>query len=99
MRWQVRGSTTPCEEQAYILRHSRSSGLVIQDATSLQVQLPPPLFLACPSFTPFLSLLAELAAEFLQFLAHITFHQSHTCTPFQRFMHLKSFAEMVVEFR
>ena len=27
---QVRGSTTPVEEQAYILRHSRSSGLIIQ---------------------------------------------------------------------
>jgi len=36
----VRGSTTPCEEQAYILRHSRSSGLVIQDAASLQRLLP-----------------------------------------------------------
>lgn len=37
---QVRGSTTPVEEQAYILRHSRSSGLVIQDSASLQRLLP-----------------------------------------------------------
>lgn len=36
----VRGSTTPCAEQAYILRHSRSSGLIIQDAASLQRLLP-----------------------------------------------------------
>lgn len=27
---QVRGSTTPVEEQAYILRQSRSSGLIVQ---------------------------------------------------------------------
>lgn len=37
---QVRGSTTPVEEQAYILRHSRSSGLIIQDGPSLERLLP-----------------------------------------------------------
>ena len=68
MREQVRGSTTPCEEQAYILRHSRSSGLVIQDATSLQVQPPPPPSGFSPSFTPLSGLPAEIAAELFQFL-------------------------------
>jgi hypothetical protein len=34
---QVRGSTTPVEEQAYILRHSRSSGLIVQVHLSCQL--------------------------------------------------------------
>ena len=37
---QVRGSSTPAEEQAYILRHSQSVGLVIQDAQALEKLLP-----------------------------------------------------------
>jgi hypothetical protein len=37
-RAQVRGSTTPVEEQAYILRHSRSSGLIVQVHPSCQLR-------------------------------------------------------------
>lgn len=37
---QVRGSTTPVEEQAYILRSSHSVGLIVQDAASLERLLP-----------------------------------------------------------
>ena len=36
----VRGSTTPVEEQAYILQSSHSVGLIIQDAASLERLLP-----------------------------------------------------------
>ncbi len=37
---QVRGSTTPLPEQAYILRQSHSVGLIAQDAASLDKLLP-----------------------------------------------------------
>ena len=37
---QVRGSTTPVEEQAYILHQSHSVGLIAQDAASLEKLLP-----------------------------------------------------------
>jgi len=37
---QVRGSTTPPLEQAYILRQSHSVGLIAQDAASLEKLLP-----------------------------------------------------------
>lgn len=37
---QVRGSTTPLEEQAYILQQSHSVGLIAQDAASLHKLLP-----------------------------------------------------------
>ena len=33
----VRGSTTPLEEQTHILHHSRSSGLIVQVITELQI--------------------------------------------------------------
>ena len=39
-RMQVRGSTTPLPEQAYILRQSHSAGLIAQDAASLAKLLP-----------------------------------------------------------
>ena len=37
---QVRGSTAPLEELQYILHHSRSVGLVVQDAATLDRLLP-----------------------------------------------------------
>lgn len=40
MLWQVRGSTSPAEEMAYIISKSDSCGVVVQDAATLERMLP-----------------------------------------------------------
>jgi len=40
MLWQVRGSTSPADEMAYIISKSDSCGVVVQDAATLERMLP-----------------------------------------------------------
>ena len=37
---QVRGSTSPAEEMAYIISNSESCGVIVQDTTTLERALP-----------------------------------------------------------